>query len=217
MHIKNKGLANLRTDYTLEHLSEANVDKNPITQFEKWLNEAIEKEVMEPAAMVLSTVNKTGVPSSRVVLLKDVQDPYFYFFTNYESRKGQDICENPRVSLLFFWPELQRQVRVGGMAKKADETISDEYFASRPRESRMGAISSPQSEKIESRDMLEDLMESVQKQFAEEEQIPRPKYWGGYKVEPAYIEFWQGGAGRLHDRLVFEKKGGDWEMYRIAP
>lgn len=217
MHIKNKSLANLRTDYTLEHLSEANVDKNPISQFEKWLGEAIEKEVIEPAAMVLSTVNKMGVPSSRVVLLKDVQDQSFYFFTNYESHKGQDIRENDKVSLLFFWPELQRQVRVGGTAKKADETISDEYFASRPRESRIGAISSPQSEKIESRDTLEDLMESIQKQFAEEEQIPRPKYWGGYKVEPLYIEFWQGGAGRLHDRIVFEKNGEDWEIYRIAP
>lgn len=217
MHIKNKNLADLRTDYTLQHLNEDNVDHNPITQFEKWLSEAIESKVQEPAAMVLSTVNKMGAPSSRVVLLKDVQDQNFYFFTNYESHKGQDIRENQQVSLLFFWPELQRQVRIGGIAKQADETISDEYFASRPRESRIGAISSPQSEKIDSRETLEDLIENVQKQFAEEEVIPRPTYWGGYKVEPDYVEFWQGGASRLHDRIVFEKDGDNWKIYRIAP
>src|SRR5699024_4740805 len=217
MHIKNKNIASLRTDYTLQHLDEKTVANHPIVQFETWLKQAIDKEVMEPTAMVLSTVNETGQPSSRVVLLKDIQEEFFYFFTNYESKKGREITRNSNVSLLFFWPELQRQVRIQGIAEKTDARISDEYFASRTKESRIGAISSPQSCTIKNRKELEDKIIQKQKEFDQEENIQRPEYWGGYRVRAYYIEFWQGGANRLHDRIIFEQKDGGWEKYRVAP
>lgn len=217
MHIKKKDIAGLRTDYTLQHLDEKTIANYPIVQFETWLKQAIDNAVMEPTAMVLSTVNETGQPSSRVVLLKDIQEESFYFFTNYKSKKGQEITQNPNVSLLFFWPELQRQVRVQGVAEKTDARISDEYFASRPKESRIGAISSPQSRIIKNRKELEDKIIQKQKEFDQEENIQRPEYWGGYRVRAYYIEFWQGGANRLHDRIIFEQKDGGWEKYRVAP
>lgn len=220
MGIKHHNIADLRQDYTKASLDEKSACDNPIQQFENWLQEAIQQGVTEPTAMSVSTVDELGRPSSRIVLLKDVQEDKFYFFTNYLSKKGKDIEGNTYICLLFFWPELQRQVRVLGRANKAQSSISDEYFASRPRESRIGAIASPQSHKINERAELERKVHLVTDQFEDMEEIPRPDFWGGYEVVPEYLEFWQGGANRLHDRVVYEiEQGaeGRWHKYRIAP
>lgn len=218
MSIKHKEIADLRIDYTQQQLDESDLKDNPIEQFELWMQQAIEHDVMEPTAMALSTVDAQGIPSSRIVLLKDYHEDGFYFFTNYLSKKGQDISVNSNVSLLFFWPELQRQVRIQGKVSVADEQVSDDYFVSRPKDSRIGAIASPQSQKIGSRKELEDRVHEVTDQYRASNDVSRPSYWGGYCVKPNYIEFWQGGGSRLHDRLIFEKKELDkWLKYRIAP
>lgn len=218
MSIKHKEIADLRMDYTKQRLDESDLKNNPIEQFELWMQQAIENNVTEPTAMVLSTVDAQGFPSSRIVLLKDYQEDGFYFFTNYLSKKGQDISVNSNVSLLFFWSELQRQVRIHGQVSVADKQVSDDYFASRPKESKIGAIASPQSQKIASRKELEDRVSVVADQYRSNNDVPRPAFWGGYRVEPNYIEFWQGGGSRLHDRLIYEKEeAGHWVKYRVAP
>jgi len=201
-----------RNDYGLGCLSEESCDSNPIRQFEKWLADAQAADLKEPTAMVLATAG----PSARVVLLKEVTDGGFVFYTNYESRKGQELKTNPNCALTFYWAELERQVRVEGRAEPVARETSEEYFRSRPRASQLGALASRQSAVIGSRAELEERVNELDRRYAEN--IPIPENWGGYCVRPERIEFWQGRANRLHDRIVFERKGeGEWRVERLSP
>jgi pyridoxamine 5'-phosphate oxidase len=217
MSTQNLSIHAIRQDYTKSSLNETQIDAQPLRQFVKWFEEALRSEVMEPNAMTLSTVSFEGQPSSRIVLLKEVDEVGFHFFTNYNSRKGNELMENPKVSLLFFWPELQRQVRIEGVVQKLPKEASDRYFHSRPKESRLGAIASPQSQVIEGRDVLEQNMEALQQTYIDTNLVPRPTHWGGYLVVPHTIEFWQGRSNRLHDRLRYQIEAGAWTIQRLAP
>lgn len=210
-------LASIRKDYRKAKLDVADVDKDPVKQFGKWFGEALQAEVMEANAMNLSTVNREGRPSARMVLLKGLENNRFVFYTNYQSKKGKDLEENPACALTFFWPELERQVRVGGIASRVSSEVSDLYFKSRPIESQVGAWASPQSILIESRTILEQRFEQMRKKFEGLSALPRPHQWGGFQVEPFEVEFWQGGPGRLHDRIQYLKVDGSWKIYRLAP
>jgi pyridoxamine 5'-phosphate oxidase len=210
-------IASIRRDYMRESLSESDVSPNPFRQFDRWWDEAIRAEIDEVNAMTLSTVSVSGRPSSRIVLLKGYDDDGFVFFTNYRSRKGREIADNPHVSLLFFWKELERQVRVEGLCVPVSEAESDSYFFSRPEGSRVGAWASPQSERIASREVLDDNLSMLSEKFRDTT-MPRPAHWGGYRVSPATLEFWQGRPNRLHDRMLYDKsEGGEWSIHRLAP
>lgn len=209
-------LADIRKDYRLKVLDENQIIHDPLKQFENWLNEAIEAKVNEPTAMVLATATPEGVPSSRVVLLKALSDDGFGFFTNYSSRKGEEMAMNQKVALLFHWPELERQVRIEGVATKTSAHVSDEYFHSRPLESRLSAVISNQSQVVPDREYLEKLWEGQQYKSIEN-MIDRPSFWGGYRIEPLWIEFWQGRSNRLHDRILFSRKEDNWVISRLAP
>lgn len=209
-------LANLRKEYSSAELSESDVHKNPIEQFKFWFDQAIQAKVPEPNAMSLSTVSIENKPSSRVVLLKGYDNKGFVFFTNYESKKGQDIQNNPFVSLLFFWPELERQIRIDGIAEKISTKDSMSYFFSRPVNSQLGAWASTQSAIIQGRTILEKKWSELKDQFSGKE-IPFPSFWGGYRVVPHTIEFWQGRKSRLHDRIQFVKNSTDWTIHRLSP
>jgi len=212
-----QSIANMRKVYKLQSLHEKDLDPNPIAQFKNWWQQAVESKLEEPNAMTLATCDVSGKPSARIVLLKEIKDNGFVFFTNYQSRKGKEIEKNPFVSLLFFWKELERQVRIEGEIKKIPATESDEYFNSRPIESRIGAWSSPQSTVINNRDILQKNVEKYTTQFGTEN-IPRPDFWGGYIVEPYRIEFWQGRPGRLHDRFQYAvTENNEWIIKRLAP
>ncbi|WP_312329459.1 pyridoxamine 5'-phosphate oxidase [Sphingobacterium sp.] len=217
MSIQHKDIAAIRQDYVLGSLSESDVDRDPVHQFKKWFDAAIHSEVNEPSAMVLSTVSSHHLPSSRVVLLKDIVAEGLVFFTNYESRKGEDMKANPHAALLFFWPELQRQVRIEGVIDFVSGADSDEYFQSRPKGSRIGALASPQSHEIPNRSFLENRVEELERQYNGSDAVPRPSHWGGYLLKPIYFEFWQGRASRLHDRIVYKKVSDSWTITRIAP
>lgn len=210
-------IANIRTEYTKATLDIDSVHHNPIEQFGQWFNEALAAQVPEPTAMHLSTVNEHGRPSGRIVLLKGVENSRFVFYSNYQSRKGKDIDANPGCSLTFFWPELERQVRIEGIAHRISSTRSDEYFQSRPRTSQIGAWTSPQSTIIENRFILEERMKQVEKRFEGQDPLPRPQQWGGYEVEPMLIEFWQGRPNRLHDRILYVWVDNEWKIRRVAP
>ncbi len=210
-------IANIRKVYQLQSLSEQDAEDNPVKQFEKWWKQAIDSKIEEPNAMALATSNASGKPSVRIVLLKEIQKNGFVFYSNYESRKGKEIAENPFVSLLFFWTAMERQVRIEGKIKKISALQSDTYFFSRPRESRIGAWSSPQSSVIGGREFLEKNVEKYNQRF-KSGNIPRPQYWGGYIVKPYCFEFWQGRQGRLHDRLQYShSKNKNWILKRLAP
>lgn len=210
-------ISNIRKEYSLQSLSEKEVDINPIRQFENWWEDAIRSEVDEVNAMTLATASSNGLPSARIVLLKGFSEKGFVFFGNYESYKGQQLAENPRASLLFFWKELQRQVRIVGIVKKICDEESDAYFHSRPIASQLGACVSPQSRVIENRKWLDDQFEEVSKKMSGSA-IARPNYWGGYLVQPIVIEFWQGRINRLHDRLQYTlQEDGSWKIERLAP
>ncbi|WP_341832135.1 pyridoxamine 5'-phosphate oxidase [Sphingobacterium thalpophilum] len=217
MSIQHKDIAAIRQDYVLGSLSESDVDRDPVHQFKKWFDAAIHSEVNEPNAMVLSTVSSHHLPSSRVVLLKDIVAEGLVFFTNYESRKGEEMKANPHAALLFFWPELQRQVRIEGVIDFVSGADSDEYFQSRPKGSRIGALASPQSHEIPNRSFLENRVEELERQYNGIDTVPRPSHWGGYLLKPIYFEFWQGRASRLHDRIVYKKVSDSWTITRIAP
>ncbi|HEY8402141.1 MAG TPA: pyridoxamine 5'-phosphate oxidase, partial [Cytophagaceae bacterium] len=211
-----KKLSDIRNEYKLEELVREKVSDSPFKQLEYWINEAVNAKLYEPTAMTISTVDATGKPSSRVVLLKGLEEDGLTFFSNYKSKKGLELETNPYIAINFFWPELERQVRIQGKTEKVNSEVSDAYFNSRPEGSKLGAWASPQSQTISSREELVNRMEKYQKEF-EGKEIPRPDYWGGYKVIPEYFEFWQGRPNRLHDRIAYSKKNGNWVIERLAP
>lgn len=209
-------IADLRTDYRQASLSESDVNANPFTQFANWFEQALKAEVVEPNAMTLSTVDAQGRPSSRIVLIKEYDQRGFSWFTNYDSAKGNDLAGNPHAALLFFWPALERQVRIEGRVEKLTEAESDAYFNSRPLGSRQSALASQQSQTITSRSALEQKLAAVVSEFGE--QPPRPAHWGGYRLLPEKLEFWQGRSSRLHDRIVYTRdEAGNWQISRLQP
>ena len=210
-------IAAIRKDYKQQSLSEKDILSDPFGQFEKWWDEALQSEIDEVNAMTLSTASAGGEPDARIVLLKGLDKKGFTFFTNYNSSKGRQLLENPRACLVFFWKELERQVKIKGLVEKVDTQESDAYFNSRPAGSRIGAWASPQSEPIKNRDWLEQHEKDMQEQFRGNE-IVRPPYWGGYRVKPLAIEFWQGRPNRLHDRILYSiAPDGRWTIGRLAP
>lgn len=209
-------LRDIRTNYQKYELNEETVNNDPILQLTAWLNDAIENQKADPTAMVLSTIDREGNPESRVVLLKELKAEGLIFFTNYESKKGQQISLHPKVSVVFFWPEMERQVRIKGKVEKISENDSEIYFLSRPLESQLGAWASPQSRVIKNRQILEENYIHFQRYFQEHE-IKKPPHWGGYLIRPDYFEFWQGRSNRLHDRIEFQKSGEAWIIQRLAP
>lgn len=222
MHYKtgthvNRNIADIRKDYQMQSLLEADIAINPFEQFNRWWDDAIKSELDEVNAMTLATASVTGMPSARTVLLKSVSTNGFIFFTNYHSQKGKEMEENPQACLVFFWKELERQVRITGKVEKVSAAESDEYFNSRPVGSRIGAWASPQSNIIASRDILDANILKYEQQFAGGD-IIRPPHWGGYIVIPTVIEFWQGRSNRLHDRIQYSKLiDGGWKIDRLAP
>jgi pyridoxamine 5'-phosphate oxidase len=208
-------LAGLRKDYALKTLEERDVDRDPLRQFGVWMVEAIHAQVPEPTAMTLSTVGENGRPSGRVVLLKGVDPRGFVFYTNYESRKGRDLAAHPFASLTFLWKELERQVRIEGAVERVSPEESDAYYATRPLGSRIGAWASPQSRRLENRAWLEARWSELAREHGEAPK--RPPHWGGYRVLPEMLEFWQGRLSRLHDRIVYSRAGGAWRVERLAP
>jgi pyridoxamine 5'-phosphate oxidase len=210
-------IADIRKDYKLRSLAEKDAHPDPLSQFEQWWNEATHSGIDEVNAMTLATASADGIPDGRIVLLKGFDDRGFTFFTNYQSAKGHQLMENPRASLIFFWKELERQVRISGLVVMVSEKESDDYFNSRPEGSRIGAWSSPQSEVIDSREMLEENERKFRSTFSDGK-IDRPPHWGGYRVKPTWIEFWQGRSNRLHDRLRYNlHSDGRWIIERLAP
>ncbi len=210
-------IADIRKDYTLHELSENEVASNPISQFNNWFQEAVEAKVNEPNAMSLGTA-VDGQPSVRIVLLKGVDEKGFSFFTNYQSAKGEELRQNPKAALTFFWAELERQVRIEGVVEKLPEAESDTYFNSRPKGSRVGAWSSPQSQVIPDREVLEERVQEYSQKFEDTENVPRPDFWGGYVLSPTMVEFWQGRPSRLHDRIRYRlSENNSWTIERLAP
>ncbi len=210
-------IADIRRDYSRKKLLEKKAAADPVKQFAKWWKQALSAEIVEPNAMTLATASSDGIPSARIVLLKGFSEKGFVFFTNYESYKGKQLSENPKACLVFFWMELERQVRITGLVEKIDPTTSDEYFHSRPEESQLGALASPQSRIIESREWLDEEYKRIRKEL-KGTTILKPVYWGGYIVKPVIMEFWQGRPGRLHDRLQYSLgENGNWKIERLAP
>lgn len=208
-------IADIRKDYKLRSLSEDDCAPHPVAQFDKWWQEAIRSEIEEVNAMTLATASSDGLPAARIVLLKGYDEKGFVFYTSYESFKGQQLNENPRACLVFFWKELERQVRITGLVEKVSVAESDEYFNSRPEGSQASAIISPQSQVIESREWLEHKKEEF---LQKANTLHRPVHWGGYRVKPVTVEFWQGRSNRLHDRIQYTLQGnGAWVMERLAP
>ena len=211
-------IANFRENYQLGKLQITDVDVNPIVQFEKWWQLAVKADVKEPNAMTLATADANGRPSARIVLLKGLNEKGFVFYTNYKSRKGQDLAANPQAALVFAWLDLERQVRIEGQVEKITAAESAQYFHSRPKGSQIGAWSSPQSQVITDRTILTKKVEQYSEQFKENDTIPLPDFWGGYRLIPDCIEFWQGRTSRLHDRLRYTlKKNEAWKIERLAP
>jgi pyridoxamine 5'-phosphate oxidase len=210
-------IAEIRKDYKLQSLLEKDVNANAIGQFNNWWQEAVNSEIDEVNAMTLATASADGIPAARIVLLKGYDEHGFVFFTNYESFKGMQLAENPRACLVFFWKELERQVRITGLVEKVSDMENDAYFNSRPEGSRIGAWASPQSQVIESREWLQEREKTYAKDFSGKP-LNRPAHWGGYRVKPVTIEFWQGRPSRLHDRLQYTLEGNnEWKIERLAP
>jgi pyridoxamine 5'-phosphate oxidase len=210
-------IADIRKEYSRATLDIKSVNENPILQFEKWFDEALQSNALEPSAMTLATISETGRPSARIVLLKGITDKRFYFFTNYQSQKGKELETNPACALTFFWPELERQVRISGFAQRATADESDQYFHSRPRGSQLGAWASPQSVVIKDRSLIDERLKELEEKYKNEKTLPRPKQWGGYAVAPFEIEFWQGRPSRLHDRILYTLIDKEWKINRLAP
>ena len=215
--VQNEKIAAMREDYQKDTLEITDVAKNPLEQFAAWFKNASDTTELEPNVMTLSTISKTGFPSARIVLLKGVEDDKFVFYTNYNSRKGEEMAENPNVALTFCWLSMQRQIRIEGKVSKISAETSTAYFQSRPKGSQIGAWTSPQSLVIEDRTILENRKLELEEQYKDADILPRPEHWGGYQVEPTMIEFWQGRTSRLHDRIRFTKVGETWKIERLAP
>jgi pyridoxamine 5'-phosphate oxidase len=211
-----KDLNNIRRQYKLNKLSEETVHKNPFGQFENWFNQVMKIELVEPNAMILATADKKGKPSVRVVLIKGITNKGITFYTNYKSRKGMELLQNSSAALLFYWRELERQVRIEGKIKKISRAESQKYFDSRPVESRIAAWASEQSKKIPDRKYLENKFDEFEQRFFDKK-IPLPPDWGGFRLEPNYFEFWQGRENRLHDRICYKKSNRSWKIFRLAP
>ena len=212
----NPNIAGIRKDYSLKTLLENEMSKDPMDTFATWWNEAVKSEIEEVNAMTLATCNTEGLPSARIVLLKGFSHDGFTFFTNYRSKKGNDLHENPRAALVFFWKELERQIRIEGTVEKLSDEDSQQYFSTRPVASQIGAWASPQSKVIENRRVIEKNAEGYTEQF-KDALIPKPAHWGGYIVNPIKIEFWQGRSSRLHDRILYTHIDGEWKKERLAP
>ncbi|MEM9296845.1 MAG: pyridoxamine 5'-phosphate oxidase [Bacteroidota bacterium] len=210
-------IADIRAEYSKHTLDISDVQGDPIEQFQLWFDEANKVEISEVNAMHLSTVNPNGMPSSRIILLKGIENNGFVFFTNYQSDKGKDLDANPAAALLFFWKELERQVRIQGHVEKISKDDSEQYFQSRPKGSQIGAWTSPQSTVIESRELLEEREKAIAEKYKDEEVLPKPEQWGGYILKPIRIEFWQGRPNRLHDRILYSQVDGHWKINRLAP
>ena len=213
-----KDLSELRLSYQKGELREDRVETNPHTQFLLWFNHALEAQLHEPYAMSLATASVQGRPHVRTVLLRGATEAGYDFYTNYDSQKGNDLAENPYAELLFYWQEQERQIRIGGKVVKISEAESTDYYHKRPRDSQIAAhISTPQSGIIESRELLQQRFQDLQKRSAEQAQLAKPEFWGGYRLEADYYEFWQGRPNRLHDRLRYEKQDGRWTIQRLMP
>jgi len=208
-------IADLRKDYKLASLDESDVAVSPLAQFDKWFKEALSAELPEPNAMTLATCDAQARPSARIVLIKGYDERGFVYFTNYESHKAQDLAANNRAALLFFWPELERQIRIQGRVEKISAADSDDYYRSRPLASRIGAWASPQSQVLSSRTSLEARVAAFEAEYGDNP--PRPAHWGGYRVVPQVMEFWQGRRSRLHDRIQYRLNNGVWKIERLAP
>ena len=210
-------IANLRQNYTRAGLLEADINSDPIEQFRTWFQQALNADLIEPNAMTLATATSEGKPTARIVLLKGVSDRGFVFYTNYESQKGRQLIANPYAALVFLWDKLERQVRIEGEVEKLSAEESAEYFHSRPKASQLGAIASDQSRVIPNREILEQRLTQLQEKYANET-VPLPEHWGGFRVVPNRIEFWQGRPSRLHDRLVYDlQTDGSWQVNRLSP
>jgi len=216
MELTKEYIQNLRQDYRSASLAESDVDQNPFIQFEKWFKEALDAQLFEPNVMTLATADLSGRPSARILLLKGFDENGFVFFTNYDSKKGKELAENPQAAMVFFWGDLERQVRIEGTITKVDAEESTAYFHSRPKGSQIGATASTQSSVIPNREVLEDRVTALTEEFSEKE-VPRPANWGGYRLKPDLIEFWQGRSSRLHDRINYEAVDGSWIINRLAP
>ena len=210
-------IADLRKEYSSQSLLETDVAPDPVVQFDKWWQQAINSQIDEPNAMTLATASCDGLPSARIVLLKGFNEKGFVFFTNYKSYKAMNLEENPKACLVFFWKELERQVRIVGLVKKTTSEESNNYFNSRPKTSRIGAVASPQSQVIKNRQWIDEEYLKLEKQYKENDP-PRPGHWGGYNVQPIIMEFWQGRPSRLHDRIQYTlEENGKWKIERLAP
>lgn len=212
-------LADLREQYLQAELTVDHVADDPIEQFRQWFNDAVDAELDEPNAMTLATAAPDGSPSARIVLLKGLDERGFIFYTNYESRKALELMQNPKAALVFGWIRLERQVRVEGTVERLSDDESTQYFQDRPRGSQLGAWASPQSQVVENREVLEQNLEEVRREYDDSESVPRPPHWGGFAVHPTQIEFWQGRPNRLHDRLRYRRETSDdeWILERLAP
>jgi len=206
----------LRYDFTLETLDEKDTEESPFKQFEKWFKQAVDSKILDANAMNISSCINNK-PSSRIVLLRGFNEDGLVFYTNYNSKKSKELIQNPHIAINFFWPELQRQIRIEGVCEKQNPAESDRYFEARPRKSKLGAWASPQSEEVENREVLEKLLEDFENKFKDKE-VPRPDFWGGFVIKPSFFEFWQGREGRLHDRITYKlSDNNSWKRARIAP
>jgi len=217
MKVNNQTIAALREDYRAKTLEITEVHANPIQQFNEWFQAALESQIKEANAMTIATVDAQGKPAARIVLLKGFDENGFIFYTNYDSRKGQELAINPNIAVVFLWKDLERQIRIEGVAEKVAPAVSLNYFQSRPKGSQIGAWASPQSQVIPDRSVLEQNVLDLKEKYKDAENLPIPNHWGGYQIKPTLIEFWQGRSSRLHDRICYTLIENKWKIERLAP